>query len=137
MRLGLGWGLDKMMMTLVELSVLDFGKKKILGIMWCSPLIGGRLILLPREIRVIPPPRIVCLRIWPTRRLLKVVESIHLFHLKNCHRWTILCLVQRTSTDRTTLNRECVYSIYRLSYTQRVQSFHNGVHPLSQLLLAF
>jgi hypothetical protein len=31
MRLGLGWGLDKMMMTLVEPSVLDFGKKKILG----------------------------------------------------------------------------------------------------------
>jgi hypothetical protein len=29
MRLGLGWGLDKMM-TLAELSVLDFGKKKIL-----------------------------------------------------------------------------------------------------------
>jgi hypothetical protein len=30
MRLGLGWGLDKMM-TLAEPSVLDFGKKKILG----------------------------------------------------------------------------------------------------------
>jgi hypothetical protein len=30
MRLGLGWGLDKMM-TLAGLSVLDFGKKKILG----------------------------------------------------------------------------------------------------------
>jgi hypothetical protein len=29
MRLGLGWGLDKMM-TLAEPSVLDFGKKKIL-----------------------------------------------------------------------------------------------------------
>jgi hypothetical protein len=32
MRLGLEWGLDMMMMTLAELSVLDFGKeKKILG----------------------------------------------------------------------------------------------------------
>jgi hypothetical protein len=30
MRLGLGWEVGKMMMTLVELSVLDFGKKKIL-----------------------------------------------------------------------------------------------------------
>jgi hypothetical protein len=30
MRLGLGWGLDKKM-TLVEPSVLDFGRKKILG----------------------------------------------------------------------------------------------------------
>jgi hypothetical protein len=30
MRLGLRWGLDKLM-TLAELSVLDFGKKKILG----------------------------------------------------------------------------------------------------------
>jgi hypothetical protein len=30
MRLGLGWGLDKIMM-LAEPSVLDFGKKKILG----------------------------------------------------------------------------------------------------------
>jgi hypothetical protein len=30
MRLGLGWGLDKMMM-LAELSALDLGKKKILG----------------------------------------------------------------------------------------------------------
>jgi hypothetical protein len=29
-RLGLGWGLDKMMM-LAKLSVLDFGKEKILG----------------------------------------------------------------------------------------------------------
>jgi hypothetical protein len=28
MRLGLGWGLDKMM-TLAELSALDLGKKKI------------------------------------------------------------------------------------------------------------
>jgi hypothetical protein len=32
MRLGLEWGLDMMMMTLAEPSVLDFGKeKKILG----------------------------------------------------------------------------------------------------------
>ena len=31
MRLGLEWRLGKMMMTLVELNVLDFGKKKILG----------------------------------------------------------------------------------------------------------
>jgi hypothetical protein len=30
MRLGLGWGLDKMM-TMAEPRVLDFGKKKILG----------------------------------------------------------------------------------------------------------
>jgi hypothetical protein len=31
-KLGLEWGLDKMMMTLAELSVHDFGKKKkILG----------------------------------------------------------------------------------------------------------
>jgi hypothetical protein len=30
MRLGFGWGLDKMM-TLAEPSVLDLGKKKILG----------------------------------------------------------------------------------------------------------
>jgi hypothetical protein len=83
MRLGLELGLNMMMMTLVELSVLDFGKKKkILGIMWCSPLICGGLILLPREIRVIPPPWIICLRIWPTGRLLIVVESVHLFHLK-------------------------------------------------------
>jgi hypothetical protein len=32
MRLGLEWGLDMMMMTLVEPSILDFGKeKKIVG----------------------------------------------------------------------------------------------------------
>jgi hypothetical protein len=32
MKLGLEWGLDKMMMMLVELSIHDFGKKKkILG----------------------------------------------------------------------------------------------------------
>jgi hypothetical protein len=32
MKLGLEWGLDKMVMTLVESSVLDFSKKKkILG----------------------------------------------------------------------------------------------------------
>jgi hypothetical protein len=108
--------------------------RKSWGIMWCSLLIGGGLILFPREIRVIPLPRIICLRIWPTGRLLKAVESIHLFHLKNCHRWTILCLVHRTSTDRTTLNRECVYGIYRLSYTQLVQPFHNRIHPLKSTL---
>jgi hypothetical protein len=28
MKLGLEWGLDKLMMTLAEPSVLDFGKKK-------------------------------------------------------------------------------------------------------------
>jgi hypothetical protein len=91
MMLGLEWGLDKMMMTLAEPSVHDFDKKKkILGDTdleeWSSSLICGGLILFLREIRVIPPPWIICLRIWPTRWLLKVVESIHLFHLrKNCH----------------------------------------------------
>jgi hypothetical protein len=123
MKLGLEWGLDKMMMTLAELSVHDFDKKKkILGIMiwrmWSSSLIYGGLILIPREIRVVPPPWIICLRIWPTGRLLKVVESVQLFHLsKNCHRWTILCLVHGTSTDRTTLNKKCVCRIDKFSYT--------------------
>jgi hypothetical protein len=60
MKLGLDWGLDKMMMTLVEPSVLDFGKrKKILRDNVVLPLICGGLILLPREIRVIPPPWIM------------------------------------------------------------------------------
>jgi hypothetical protein len=143
MKLRLEWGLNKMMMTLAELNVHDFGKKKkILGIMiwrmWSSSLICGWLILLPREIRVIPPPWIICLRIWPTGWLLKVVESVHLFHLsKNCHQWTIMCLVHRTSTDRTTLNRKCVVRIDRFSYTQSIQSPDNGIHPLRQLCVSF
>jgi hypothetical protein len=86
---------------------------------------------------VISPPRIICFRIWPTGRLLKAVESVHLFHLKNCHGWTILCLVHETSTDRTAFYRECVYGLYRLFYSQLVQPFHNRIHPLSQLLLTF
>jgi hypothetical protein len=43
--------------------------------MWSSSLICSGLILLPREIRVVPPPWIICLRIWPTGLLLKVVEA--------------------------------------------------------------
>jgi hypothetical protein len=49
--------------------------------MWSSSLICG-LILLPREIRVVPPPWNICLRIWPTGLLSKIIESVHLFHLK-------------------------------------------------------
>jgi hypothetical protein len=106
--------------------------------MWSSSLICGGLILFPREIKVIPPPWIICLRIWPIGRLLKVVESVHLFYLsKNCHRWTILYLVHGTSTDRTTLNRKCVRHIDRFSYTQSIQPLHNGIHPLCQLCLSF
>jgi hypothetical protein len=68
---------------------------------------------------------------WPTRRLLKVVESIHLFHLnKNCHRWTILCLVHGISTDRTTFNRTCGCRIDRFSYTQSIQPPDYGIHLL-------
>jgi hypothetical protein len=105
--------------------------------MWSFSLICDGLILFPREIRVIPPPWIICLKIWPTR-LLKVVESIHLFHLsKNCHRWTILCLMHRISTDRTTLNRKCVRRIDRFSYTQSIHPLYNGIHPLFQLCLSF
>jgi hypothetical protein len=103
--------------------------------MWSSSLICRGLILLPREIRVIPSPWIICLRIWPTGRLLKVVDNVHLFHLsKNCYRWTILCLVHQTSKDRTTLNRKCVCCIDRLSYTQSIQSLDNGIRPLGQLV---
>jgi hypothetical protein len=117
-------------------------RRKPRGIMiwriWSSSLICGGLILFPREIRVIPLPWIICFKIWPTGRLLKVVESIHLFHLnKNCHRWTILCLVHGTSTDRTTLNRKCVCRIDRFSYTQSIQPLHNGIHPLCQFCLSF
>jgi hypothetical protein len=68
--------------------------------MWSSSLICGGLVLLLREIWVFPPPWIICLRIWPTGLLSKIVESIQLFHLsKNCHRWTIMCLVHGTSTE--------------------------------------
>jgi hypothetical protein len=106
--------------------------------MWSSSLICGEFILFPREIWVIPPPWIICLKIWPTGRLSKVVESIHLFHLsKNCYRWTILCLVHGTSIDRTTFNRKCVCRIDRFSYTQSIQSLDNGIHPLSQLCFSF
>jgi hypothetical protein len=71
-----------LMMTLAKLSVLDFGKKKkILGDNVVIPRIYGGLILLPREIRVIPPPWIICPKIWLTGRLLIVVESVCLFHL--------------------------------------------------------
>jgi hypothetical protein len=106
--------------------------------MWSSSLIYGGLILFPREIRVIPPSWIICLRIWPNRQLLKIVESIHLFHLnENCHRWTILYLVHGTSTDRKTLNRKCVCRIDRFSYTQSIQSIDNDIHPLSQLCFTF
>jgi hypothetical protein len=103
--------------------------------MWSSSLICRGLILFPREIRVIPPPWIISLRIWPTGRLLEVVESVHLSHLsKNCHRWTILCLVHGISTDRTTLNWKCVCRIDRLSYTHSIRPLDNVIHPLSQLL---
>jgi hypothetical protein len=48
--------------------------------MWSSSLIRG-LVLLPGEIRVVPPPWIVRLRKWPAGLLLKIVESVYLFHL--------------------------------------------------------
>jgi hypothetical protein len=103
--------------------------------MWSSSLICRGLILLPREIRVISSPWIIYLRIWPTGRLLKVVDNIHLFHLsKNCYRWTILCLVHEPSKDRTTLNRKCVCCIDTFSYTQSIQSLDNGIRPLGQLV---
>jgi hypothetical protein len=68
MKLGLEWGLDKMMMTLVEPSIHNFDKKKKVMIwrMWSSSLIYGGLTLFPKEIRVIPPPWIISLRVWPT-----------------------------------------------------------------------
>jgi hypothetical protein len=50
---------------------------------------------------VVPPPWIICLKIWPTGLLLKVVESVHLFHLrKYYHQWTILCLVHRLAQTK-------------------------------------
>jgi hypothetical protein len=103
-----------------------------------SSWICGGLVLFPREIRVVPPPRIVCLRIWPTGRLLEVVERVHLFHLSiNCHRWTILCLVHGTSTDRTALNRKSICRIDGFPYTQGIQSLNDGIHLLCQLCFSF
>jgi hypothetical protein len=125
-------------MTLVEPSIHDFDMSKkswriLILSMWSSSLICG-LIMLPREIRVVPPPWIICLRIWSTGLLSKIVESDQLFHLrKYCHRWTTMCLVHRTSTNRTTINWKCVCSIDGLSYTQSIQSLDNCIHPLGQL----
>ena len=135
MTLGLEWGLDKMM-TLAELSVhdfdmleesledIDFEYVELLLDLWVDST----------SKRNYRPSWIICLRIWPTGLLSKIVESVHLFHLrKYCHQWTILCLVYGTSTDITTLNWKCVCSINRFSYTQSIQSFDNGIHLLGQL----
>jgi hypothetical protein len=79
---------------------------------------------------VIMPPWIVCLRIWPIGLLSKIVESVHLFHLrKYCHRWTIRCLVHGTSTDETTFNMESVSSIDRLTYIESIKSLDDRIHP--------
>jgi hypothetical protein len=69
MTLGHEWGLDKKM-TLAEPSVHDFDmKEEILKDIDFehvdSSLIRG-LVLLLGEIRVVPPPWIVRLRIWAT-----------------------------------------------------------------------
>ena len=70
--LGLEWGLDKTM-TLAELSVHDFDKKKKIlednDFELVELLLDSWLVLLPGEIGVVPPPWIVRLRIWPTRLL--------------------------------------------------------------------
>jgi hypothetical protein len=76
------------------------------------------------------PPWIVCLRIWPTGLLLKIVESIHLFHLrKYCHRWIILRLVHGTSIDETTINCKCVGNIDGLSYIESIKSLDDCINP--------
>jgi hypothetical protein len=60
---------------------------------------------------MVPPPWVVRLRVRSIGLLSIIVDSIHLFHLgKYRHRWTILWLVHRTSTARTTLDSECVGS---------------------------
>jgi hypothetical protein len=51
----------------------------IMGLMRGPPLIQW-LVLLPRKIRVVSPPRIVSLRKRSIGLLPKVVESVHLFH---------------------------------------------------------
>jgi hypothetical protein len=43
------------------------------------PLIHG-LVMLPRKIRVVSPPRAVGLREWSICLLSIIIESVHLFH---------------------------------------------------------
>jgi hypothetical protein len=43
-------------------------------------LLIHRLVMLSRKVRVDPPPQIVSLQIRSTQLLLKIVESVHLFH---------------------------------------------------------
>jgi hypothetical protein len=51
----------------------------IMGLMRGPPLIHW-LVLLPRKIMMVSPPRIVSLRERSTGLLPKVIESINLFH---------------------------------------------------------
>ena len=58
------------MISLAEPSIHDFDMSeeffKNIGFEHVELLLDLWLVLPPREIRVVPPPWIVCLRLWPT-----------------------------------------------------------------------
>ena len=79
-----------MKLTLAEPNDLDFDmSEEILKDIDFEPaelLLDRGLVLLPREIRVIPPPWVVRLRVQSIGLLSIIIESVHLFHLKKyCH----------------------------------------------------
>jgi hypothetical protein len=134
MMLGLEWGLGNLKLTLAEPSDHDFDMSE--GIMKgidCEidvKLLPDLLIDSASMIRVVPPPWVVRFRVRSIGLLSIMIESIHLFHLeKYRHKWTIMCLVHGTSIDGTTINCKCVSSIDGPTYTERIKSLNDCIHP--------
>ena len=104
---------------------------EIQRILICSILMCSSLILIPRKIWMVPPSRIVSLRIRSIRLLSAIIESIHLFHQvlgKDQRRWTILCRVHRTHTDGTTINNESFGRIDGRSDTKSVKPLGERIY---------